>query len=455
MAIRPRRVPVLALAFLLAACGAQVAAPRPTESPSPTAQPSATPRPANAANDVLYVRAIGAGGQGSILVIDARTGETKRTFADGAVSADRSTLYWPESVNGATTTLVHVADLTTGRELRSFSVDGYLKPFTFSGSVYEVTGSRLSQDSRYIVLTNPPYKNADQWVTKLVVVETSSGAVLGATELRSVSTYGILALSPDARSLFLDQFGEGGTRTRFLDVRSGTVGDVPGAATARNGFRTAAALSADGRWLYRVDVGDLLAYTDADGPSLLAVDMVTRRAVKVALPIEQKSWDFEKYMLWSFAESRDGATLYAINPSLGVIDEIDARSLALRRARHITVSRSDAGPLAALASRFFGVAEAKRYLVGGAVLSPDGRTLYAVAHDGVSAIDTSTLESNGVWMPTSQFDALAISADGLRLYGVDNQKGTTTIVDTRSGAKLGELKIPGYIPAILRIDGAP
>src|SRR5437899_1836679 len=49
-----RRVCVLALAFLVAACGAQAVAPRANVTPAPSPSATETPRPTNPARDIVY-----------------------------------------------------------------------------------------------------------------------------------------------------------------------------------------------------------------------------------------------------------------------------------------------------------------------------------------------------------------------------------------------------------------
>src|SRR5207253_1330192 len=117
-------------------------------------------------------------------------------------------------------------------------------------------------------------------------------------------------------------------------------------------------LSPDGRTLYRFDAGrQTTNCTSTDGPtcvpnavppSVVALDLIGRRATILRLPNAQQSDDFEKYMLWSLTMAPDGATLYAANPALGVIDEVDARQLSLRRTAPITVARGRDDLLAAL-----------------------------------------------------------------------------------------------------------
>src|SRR5207237_8771190 len=98
----------------------------------------------------------------------------------------------------------------------------------------------------------------------------------------------------------------------------------------------------------------------------------------------------------------------AVSTALGVVDAIDARQLTLGRTGQITVSRGDDGAFAAITRFFFPIADAKRYITGGAVLSPDGTRIYAVAYNGVSVVGTESLTSSAVWKADNrEFDALA------------------------------------------------
>jgi DNA-binding beta-propeller fold protein YncE len=399
----------------------------------------------------------------SILAIDSRTGETIRTLADGALSSDRATLYAPEQVSGATQTVIHVIDVATGGERRSFVLDGaYRATWTNGGQ------NGLSSDDRHLAIASSPYKLDDQWVTRFAVVETASGAAEARFEVKESSTYGFAAMSPDGRSLYLNQFGEGETKIRVFDVASRSLlptTAIKGASgLTQRGYRTPGVVSPDGRWMWTLDAGNPSgSCNSSDGPRctpnptelpyVLALDLVSRRAVTIPLPPEQRSSDFEKYLLWSIGFAPDGATAYAINPALGLIDEFDAKDLKVRRVAPITVSRAAEGTLGALGRVFFPVAEAKRYITGGALVSPDGR-IYAAAYKGISVLGAADLSSRAVWETASEFDSLALTPDGERLYAVSNGRGRIVIIGTRDGARLGELKIPAYGQMIVRIDSA-
>jgi hypothetical protein len=450
MDIRPRRVAASALALLLISCAAQVAAPRPSDVPVASAQPTASPRRTNLTSDVLQIRSLTNSAASEIVVIDARTGDKMRAYTDAVMSTDRSTLFWTERVNGAAQTKVHVAEAATGRDLRAFTLEGNLLPATVESGRGVITS-----DGKHLVLTNSPYQLSEGWVTKIVLVDTSTGAVKTQAELRSASTYTFVAIAPDGGSIFLNQYGEGATSLRVFDVATasllpaGALGNAPN--RSQNGFRTSGVTSKDGRWLFALDGGDLLAYGATDTPFILAVDLMAKRTQRIALPIEQKSWDFEKYLLWSLVVTADGNTAYAVNPALGVVDELDLQEMSLRRAAQITVSRAGNDSLAALGRLLLPVANAKRYVTSGALLSPDERTIYAAGFKGVAAIDRETLTSR-VWAGDREFDNLAISPDGARLYAADNQASKIAILDARDGSSLGTLPTPSYAQAILRVD---
>jgi hypothetical protein len=450
MDIRPRHVIASALAFLLAACTAQVAAPRPTDTPAASVDPTVSPRATNTSSDVLHIRSLTNSAASEIVVIDARTGDKMRASPDAVMSVDKSTLLWTERVNGAAQTKMHVSEAATGRELRSFTIEGNLIPATTESGRGVITA-----DGKYLALTNSPYQLAEGWVTKIVLVDTSTGAVKMAAELRSASTYAFVAIAPGGGSIFLNQYGEGATSLRVFDVATasllpaGALGNAPN--RSQNGFRSSGVTSKDGRWLFALDGGDLLAYGATDTPFILAVDLVAKRTQRIALPIEQKSWDFEKYLLWSLVVTADGNAAYAVNPALGVIDEIDLQRMSVRRTAQITVSRAGDGALAALGRLLFPVAHAKRYVTAGALFSPDERTIYAAGFKGVAAIDRESMTSR-VWAGEREFDNLAISPDGARLYATDNQASKIAILDTRDGSSLGTLATPSYAQAILRVD---
>jgi DNA-binding beta-propeller fold protein YncE len=437
--MRLHRRPALVLLLVLASCGVQVAAPR-GESPRPT--PAAA---GELAPDAIYLRQAGDLTRALISVIDVRTGAVLRALPGGAVSADRTTVYATEHLNGASQTRIRAIDLASGAEARSFTIDG-----AFSTFVSNDGPAGLSADGRWLVLSRGPIKLGDQWVTGFAVVNTATGGVSGRVEFKSTSAFAPVGVAPDGAVLFVQQQGEGSTRLRVWDLAAS--GFLPDDAIGtqwdgrQRGFATGPQATADGKWLAWLDVGDRSA------PSVRLLDLATKRVTSIALPDAQRSDEFEKYLLWSLATSRDGSMLYALNPALGFIDELDLRAGSLRRTNRINVTHASDSGLASFARSVFPVAEAKRYIRGGALLSLDGRTLYAAGTKGIAVIDVATLGSRTVWAADSSFDSFALSPDGLRLYGTSDQTGKVRVVRTSDGAVLGEIKPASYPDQVVRVD---
>lgn len=443
MAYRPARIAGLALAFLLVGCAAQVAAPRDA---SPTLSSTAKPSPTNATTDVLYISAAGSALDARVRVIDARTGSTIRELPGGVVSRDRSTLYSTDYIAGGTKTHVRVTDLVGGQELRSFTIDGAYRTVT-DGFVPIGPSS-----DRWLVLAHDPYKLDRDYITQYAVVDTALGTATS-LELRFAWPYGFVALSPDGTRLYLTDIASSGqpVGTRAYDLGKGELraSMVPGSewnqAQAQS-WRSSAIMSTDGRWLFSVNT------SATEAPFVMALDTIGETARRIPLPADQKA-ALEKSMLWSLVTTKDGATLYAVNPAIGAIDEIDTRALTVRRTGRVSMGRApDRDVLAAIRQAIFPAADAKRLLHSAAVLSLDEQTLYAAGESGIAAIDTRSLASK-TWHKDWAFDLIAMSPDGERLYALANDAwNTVAMISARDGAMLGGIRLPWYPNAIVRVD---
>lgn len=435
---RERRL-ALVLLFVLGSCGLQGAAPR-------EAGPSSSPTggallPAEA----MYLRQAGNGQPSLISVIDIRTGAVVRALPDGVVSADRSTVFTTDLGDGGRQTRIHAIDLASGQETRTFTIDGsYSEPASFAGS-----GTGLSADGRWLVLTHGQLKVDDQWATEFAVVNTTSGAVSGRVHLKSAASYAFVAVAPDGASLFLNEEGDAGTRLRVWDFASSAflADSVIGSWDGRQaGFATAPVATRDGRTVAWLDTGT------SPGPALRVLDLVSKRVTTIALPADQRSAEIEKTLLWSLALSADGSTLYAVDPALGVVDELELRAGRLERTNRVNVTRAPDNAVSSLLRSLFPVADAKRYLRGGALLAPDGRTLYAAGTNGIAVIDVPTLGSRSTWATDTSFDSFFLSPDGARLYGISDQLGRINVLRTADGAVVGVIKPAGYPGEVVRVD---
>lgn len=446
--MRVRRVAALTLGSVLAACAAQVAAPR---SAAPTAVSSAA---LSAVPDAVYVRESANGTPAYLTRIDVRSGMTQGALPDGIVSADRSTLYWIESVDGATRTRVHEIDVATGDERRAFTIDGdWLAPSSNDGPF------GVSADGRRLVLSRRAAQVDGRWVGGFAVLDVRSGTVTASADLTGPMTSVVTAVAPHGEDVVVTEMAPGRVRMRVWDAAAHAflTDTAAGPAAwdgAQLGFVGGPRSSADGRRLYFLDAGDANA-----GPFLRVVDLGTKRLSQLALPPAQRTinGDYEKLLLWTLALSRDGSTAYAANAALGYVAEIDAHTLALRRAAQLAVSAVDPGPLARVHRAFLPVAEAKRYIRGGALVSSDGRRLYVPGTRGIDVIDVATLRLAAVWAKDGAFDGMALSPDGARLYGIDDQTGQIEVIRTSDGAPLGAFRTQQYamdIPVVERADAS-
>jgi DNA-binding beta-propeller fold protein YncE len=131
-------------------------------------------------------------------------------------------------------------------------------------------------------------------------------------------------------------------------------------------------------------------------------------------------------------------------------------------ARRVTASAAlgrrgerAAGPLDRLRGALVGTAEAKENLPAPAVLSPDGRTLYAAVQrvgervtdpsgltrtehgDGILALDADGLAPRAHLLAGRElWGDLAVSPDGRRLYATDRATETLFVLDAATGAEL-------------------
>ena len=436
--MRVHRRLALVLLLVLASCGLQGAAPR-DASPSPSLTPGGE-LPAEA----IYVRQAGNGQTSLISVIDIRTGAVIRAVPDGVVSADRSTVFTTDLGDGGRQTRIHVIDLASGQETRAFTIDGsYSELAPFGG------GTGLSGDGRWLVLAHGQMKVDDQWVTDFAVVDTASGAVAGRVQLKSAATYAFVGVAPNGASLFLNEQGETATRLRVWDFASSAflADSVIGTWDGRQaGFATTPVATRDGKTLAWLDTGT------SSAPALRVLDLASKRVTTMTLPQDQRSEDIEKELLWSLVLSRDGGTLYAVDPALGAIDELDLRAGRLIRANRVNVTRMPEDALTSLLRSLFPVADAKRYLRGGALLAPDGRSLYAAGTKGIAVIDVPTLGSRATWATDTSFDSFFLSPDGARLYGISDQLGRIHVVRTTDGAMVGDIKPGAYPGEVVRVD---
>ena len=260
------------------------------------------------------------------------------------------------------------------------------------------------------------------------------------------------AISDSGQSLYLEEHvganGSNGYRVRVYDLQAGqlTQGifvDKAVGTDAMNGVRVGTIASPDGAWQYT------LYWRQGGNPFIHAIKLEERWSLCLVLPVQTSG---EEDFAWSFVASPDGRTAYAINSLKGYVASVNLISATVIKTATLDVPRSSAPNLVdQVAQFFFPVAEAKSEMFSLAVVSPDGKTLYASGDYGrkLFAIATDTLAIKNTFTFASlsgaplQMTALGLSPDGLRLYAIDAEGGALMHLDASTGRTLAQVKLTG------------
>jgi hypothetical protein len=460
-----------ALLLLLAGCVAAGA----LEDPGPAAPQAAEPQPAAAktgpqatAADGDRLVVLSQGPKPHIQLLDSgRDGESQEREL-GFLSPDGSTLYALEEAGGRTT--VRAYELASGRELRKTTLEGsYFVPDDFASP----TTLAISGDGRQMLLrrtaTEPELKtwqDIGRPRSAFAVLDTSFAQPPVHLELDGEFWFD--ALSRDGRWLYLIEIQDPYPvayspekapryQVRAYDVDRRRLLDAPVVDKREleqmTGYRRAYIYSADGNWLYSL-------YTRPDEELFIhALDLANQAALCIDLPFPG-STDFEADLLWSMALSPDDRLLYAVNGQTGQVAQIDLQDgHAVRQTTTLALQAAVPDPalrhrlLARLARWLAPVAQAKVSRAPGAVLTPDGGTLFAIGRTGLLVVDTATLTLRNRYLSEHSLSSLAIGAGGERLYtvaGLPPDPGRLLMVDARSGAVLREFGEDGHPWAVLR-----
>jgi len=439
------------LALVTVACGAATPTTLATTAPQATQAPTALPvttatsttAPA-VANDRLFVRDGYGTTTNRLSVVDARSGTRLQDVSLGAPAPDWSVLYTTQE--DAKQTIVRALNPLTGQTIRETSVSGHysLPEVGIAG-----TFGGLSPNGKWLALeTKPGYTsdatNTSQARSDLTVLDTAFAQPPKRVELSG--NFAFDAVSNDGASLYLietlprDSASTPGLgyKVRLYDLTTGVlqpgvVVDKTAIAETMSGTRHSSIISTDGQWVYS------LYLNQAKGPFIHMLNLDGRFAICVFLPTTGKE-DFEKQLLWSLAQTKDGRSLYAVNGALGIVADVDPAQLSVRRSVTIpttTASRPDV--VARIGTWLLPHASAKRILSGGATLTPDGRTLFIIAEQGLLAVNTADLTVRGRALADWPLDSITASPDGARLYAVSAAKGKLLLLDATTGKMIKEI----------------
>jgi hypothetical protein len=240
------------------------------------------------------------------------------------------------------------------------------------------------------------------------------------------------ALSNDGTSLYLIQKMKDPNhyQVRLYNVAAGEL--APGAVVDKrepnepmNGIRGDSVADPGGNYVYTVYIRDA-------GPFIHALPLDEPIAWCVDLPPSTHANDIERQFHWALALGN--GRIYAVNASLKTVAVVMAgqppRIVQTGSVASRLPSPSGAGSGWGLVTN----AEAKGPRIGGAALSPDGRTLYSFGDTGVVAIDTATLKVRTRYLDPWQPDTMRMSSDGRWLYVAESSENNLWQIDPVTGA---------------------
>jgi hypothetical protein len=354
--------------------------------------------PRSAAGDKLYEAVAG----NTLAVVDSASKATERRLALGVASADWSHLY---SISGAE--LVDT-DPATGASRRSMQVGAsfHLPPATASG----MPGG-LSPNGRWLVV-----ERSEQRSTHMLVIDTATVTIARRVDL--AGDFEFDAIDNTGGSLYLIQrLNDREYYVRLYDLAVGAlteniVIDKSDGNQAMTGLRLSGLPSVGGHWLFSMYVrrgeSPFVHALSLDGPFAFCLDL--------------PGAGYE--MGWSLALNAAGSKLYAVNPTTGTVAEMSTGAndapAVIRTARFQAASAAGGGGAALVIGKTL-VAGGPSGLVwidtanlrvtgrsldgwhvAGVGLSPDGKSLYAVADGGrVAAVSIATREVTATFDPAA------------------------------------------------------
>ena len=396
-----------------------------------TTLPAARPMPPLTGDPRLLFTIGGGNGVPQLVLWDVRHGAQLQTLPMGAISPDHRFVYVVDTRSPAQ---LRAIDIASGRTVATLAIpDGY-------GLVPDFGGSQpigLSPNGAWLTLQ--AFDRPSQYETRssrYLVIDTSFRT--RPREIGFDGQWDFDAISNDGQRLYLLQYvnqpsAPSAYHVRLYDFAAHAlwpqvIVDKRLWGDAMSGTRLTAVPSLDQSWLF-----SLYAF----GPNgsfihALSLDPSTQLAWCVDLPSNTAGND-EQEMLWTLLRGADGQRLYAVNASEGVAAEIsfsgDSPPPAVTRTARFAVQQSSPTSFLGLVVN----AEAKRFLTGGAVLSTDWRTIYALGDKGIYAIDTGTLKVRQQYLPEVPLDSIEQTSDGKTLFTSSMQQNKIFRVDLGAG----------------------
>jgi hypothetical protein len=243
---------------------------------------------------VLHVRPNGS--LGALVAYDVVTGKRRFMLPMGVLSADGRTFVSPVAVKRKT--VVTRYDAHTGAQLNRFTI------------ARAWWSTALSPNGRHLIASRGERKPQ---ATRIVIADVVSGRVVH--RLRLMGNLTPEALSNDGLRLFLVQYLRRGYVVRMFDLTSGRLTSIRAGAdpVVMRGTPFTALAAPNGRRLFTL-------YFEPDGDvAVHTLDFERGRAACIDIP----GGDGLAQQRYALALAPGGKRLFATNPALGVVAEID------------------------------------------------------------------------------------------------------------------------------------
>jgi hypothetical protein len=294
---------------------------------------------------VLHVRPNGS--LGPLVAYELATGDRRFSLPSGVLAADGRTFVSPRFQKRRTTFTRY--DARTGARRNSFTI------------AKSWWSTALSPNGRFLIASRGQRKPQ---ATHIVIADVASGRV--ARTLRLMGNLTPEALSNDGRRLFLVQYLKRGYVVRMFDLASGRLSSIRAwpDPVVMHGTPFTAVAAPDGRRLFTL-------YFEPDGGvAVHTLDLARGRAKCIRIPggealVQQR---------YALALAPGGKRLFAANPALGAVAEIDVvreSVVGVTRFGGFAVQRPSRGATAVAS--------------GGAVHFSDGNRLWSYANGHVTA----------------------------------------------------------------------
>lgn len=289
---------------------------------------------------LLYVQPEGE--RGPVSVYDTRTGTLRFRLPKGLSSADGRWHF--NAYRWGAGTKVAAFAVSTGGVWQTSSVRGH----------WRLAG--VSPQGRWLVLSKRRFKPLR---TETAILDASRGVIVHRFRLRG--NFEVETVSPDGRRLFLIEHLREDNAPRYLvrlyDLGTKRLHSEPlrgGKDRLMAGYAWSGVASPDGRWLLTLYLNTLRS-----NAFIHALDL--KRGIPRCIDLPSGQGAFDQLKRYSLTLSPNGKTLFAANPALGAVAEIDLGTRRVVRRSSFVAGRTEGVRRAATLS---------------GTISGNGRTLY-------------------------------------------------------------------------------